>query len=501
MTTERPRLRWRPLLAAAALLALPWLQGCSTNPATGRDNLTFVSQEDERRLGEEAHPEVLEEFGGEYQNPEIQAYVNSIGQLLARSSEMPDLDWHFTVIDSDIINAFALPGGYIYISRGLMALADDEAQLASVLGHEIGHVTARHYATRQTQAIGAQVGVALLSILTGATAGGEAAQSVGQLGSMAAQGYLASYSRGQELESDTLGIRYLGRTGYDTAASAEFLGKLETSKNLLARLRNETPRGFSYLDTHPPTQERVEEARAQIERPPEAGAGRARDVFFDKLDGMIYGDSPSQGLRKGRVFAHPELRFRFEVPEDFYMLNFPSQVIATGPDDAALAFTSDSEGWQGDMRAYLTRKWAANANLQDVEAIRIDGRPAATGWTRGRTNRGQVDVRVVAVRWQNGQIYRFQFMAPPQVMQRYERQFRETTYSLRALSQAEAGRLKPSRIRIHEVRSGETFESLAGRTPFDRLAADHLRVLNGYGPNQQPEAGDMIKLVVEEGQR
>jgi len=222
MTTRQPRWHWRPLAAAAVLLALPWLQGCTTNPATGRENLSLVSQEEERRLGEEAHPEILEEFGGEYKDASTQAYVRGIGQLLAQSSEMPDLDWHFTVLDSDIINAFALPGGYIYISRGLMALADDEAQLASVIGHEIGHVTARHYATRQTQSIGAQVGVALLSILTGVTAGGEAAQSVGQLGGVLAQGYLASYSRSQELESDGLGIRYLSRTGYDTAASASF---------------------------------------------------------------------------------------------------------------------------------------------------------------------------------------------------------------------------------------------------------------------------------------
>ncbi len=499
MTNQRNRFGLRTLAAAAALVALPWLQGCTTNPATGRDNLTFVSQEEERRLGAEAHPEVLEQFGGEYQNPAIQAYVRSIGQLLAKSSEMPNLDWHFTVIDSDIINAFALPGGYIYISRGLIALADNEAQLASVIGHEIGHVTARHYATRQSQAIGAQVGVALLSILTGAAAGGEAAQSVGQIGSVVAQGYLASYSRGQELESDSLGIRYLSRTGYDTGASADFLAKMEASKNLLAQLRNEAPRGYSYLDTHPPSAERVREATAQIRRPPPAGAGHARELFLGKLDGMIYGDSPSQGLRKGRVFAHPEMMFRFEVPEGFYMLNFPNQVVATGSDDAVLAFTGDAEGWQGDMRSYLTRKWGAKANLQNVEAITVNGRPGATGWTRGRTNSGTVDVRLVAVRWPNGQIYRFQFVAPPRTMQRYEQQFRETTYSLRSMTRAEAAGLRPDRIRIHTARSGETFESLARRTPFDRLAADHLRVLNGYGPGEQPRRGDLIKLVVEGG--
>ena len=500
MTQRQPRWRWRPLAAAALLLGLPWLHGCSTNPATGEENLTFVSQAEERRLGEEAHPQILEQFGGEYQDQDVQAYVNGIGQLLAKSSELPNLDWKFTVLDSDIVNAFALPGGYIYISRGLMELADDEAQLASVIGHEIGHVTARHYATRQSRAVGAQVGVTLLSILTGVAAGGEAAQTVGQLGGVAAQGYLASYSRSQELQSDSLGIRYLSRTGYDTAAAAEFLAKLETSKNLLARLRDETPRGYSYMDTHPPTQERVQEANAQIQRPPPPGAGRARDLFLGKLEGMIYGDSPSQGFRKGRVFAHPELRFRFEVPEGFYLLNFPNQVAATGPDDSAIIFSNDGEGWQGDMRSYLTRKWAAKVNLQNVEAISIDGRPAATGWTRGQTrNGGTVDLRLVAVRWHDGQIYRFQFVAPPQVMQRYERQFRETTYSLRALSRSEAAALKPNRIRIHTVQRGETFESLARRTPFEKLAAEHLRVLNGYGSGQQPSPGDRIKLVVEGG--
>jgi len=498
VTTHRPsKRRWQALALAAAVTALPWLQGCTTNPATGEQNLSFVSQEEERRLGAEAHPKILQQFGGEYKDPEIQAYVRSIGQLLARSSELPNEQWTFTVIDSDIINAFAVPGGYIYISRGLIALADDEAQLASVIGHEIGHVTARHYATRHSQTVGAQVGVALLSVLTGVTVGGDAARAVGQLGGTLAQGYLASYSRGQELESDSLGIRYLGRTGYDTAASAEFLAKMEESKNLLARLKNEAPRGYSYLDTHPPSPERVREASAQIRRPPPAGAGRARELFLQKLDGIVYGDSPEQGFRKGRVFAHPGLRLRFEVPEGFFLLNFPDKVVGDGPDGALILFDHEERRWSGDLPSYLTRQWGAKLRLRDVEAIRIDGRPAATAWTRGRNNSGTVDLRLVAVRWDDGRIYRFQFIAPPQAMQRHSRSFRETTYSLRSLSAAEAARLVPNRIAIHKVRAGETFERLARRTPFERLAADHLRVLNGYRPGEQPRAGDLIKLVVD----
>ncbi|MCA8928402.1 MAG: M48 family metalloprotease [Alphaproteobacteria bacterium] len=496
MTRPKTGARWRLLALAGALVALPWLQGCTTNPATGRDNLTFVSQDEERRLGAEAHPKILQQFGGPYDDPKLQAYVNGIGQLLASSSELPKEKWTFTVLDSDIINAFALPGGYIYISRGLVALADDEAQLASVIGHEIGHDTARHFANRQTQAIGAQIGVAVLSVLTAATVGGDAAGMVGQLGGTAAQGYLASYSRGQELESDSLGIRYMARTGYDTAASAEFLGKLETSKALLARLKDEAPRGYSYLDTHPPSAERVREATAQIHRPPPPGAGRDRNLFLQKLDGMIYGDSPAQGFRKGRVFAHPRLRLRFEVPEGFYLLNFPDKVVGDGPDDAYVIFDHDAKRWSGDMPSYLTRQWGAKVRLRDVEAIRVNGRSAATGWTRGTSNGRQVDLRLVAVRWNDGQIYRFRFLAPTQVMARYNRGFRETTYSLRSLSAAEAARLKPDRIRIHTVRRGETFEGLARQTPFTRLAAEHLRVLNGYAPGQQPQAGVRIKLVV-----
>ena len=167
------RARWRPYAVGLALLAAPWLQGCSTNPATGESNLTFVGQDDERRLGAQNHPKILAQFGGEYKDPTVQAYVRGIGQLLASSSELPNQQWTFTVLDSDIINAFAVPGGYVYISRGLLALADDEAQLASVLGHEIGHVTGRHYASRHGKAVSAQIGVAVLSVLAGVAGGGQ----------------------------------------------------------------------------------------------------------------------------------------------------------------------------------------------------------------------------------------------------------------------------------------------------------------------------------------
>ena len=289
----------------------------------------------------------------------------------------------------------------------------------------------------------------------------------------------------------------MSRTGYDTAASAEFLAKLETSKELLARLKNETPKGYSYLDTHPPSQERVVKATAQIKRPPPPGAGRDRELFLQKLDGMVYGDSPEQGFRRGRTFAHPKLRFQFEVPEGFFLLNMPDKVVGDGPDGSLIIFSNDPRGWDGDMRRYLTQRWAAKANLQDVESIRIGNRPAATGWTRGRSGNAQVDLRLVAVRWDDGRIYRFQFVAPSQSMQRFERDFRETTYSLRSLSRREAAQLKPYRIDIYRVRSGDTFESLARRTPLERLAADHLRVLNGYGPGEQPRRGELIKLVVE----
>jgi predicted Zn-dependent protease len=215
------------LLVAGGLVAALALAGCAQSPATGRNIFTGgLSPEDEVKLGREQHPEIVREFGGEYDDPQLRAYVESLGRLLAQTSELPNLDWHFTVLDTPVVNAFALPGGYVYVTRGLLALADNEAELAGVLAHEIGHVTARHSAERYGQsvlgsaaALGGSAAALGVGVLLGSQAAAEATSGAAQLA-------VLSYSRDQEFEADTLGVRYLARTGHDPEAMATFLRRL-----------------------------------------------------------------------------------------------------------------------------------------------------------------------------------------------------------------------------------------------------------------------------------
>jgi len=217
-------------LAAVLLLLLHTLAACATAPATGRSFFTAgMSQEDEAKLGAKQHKEIVKEFGGAYQDPALGRYVSSLGTLLARTSELPDLKFTFTVLDSPIVNAFALPGGYVYVTRGLLALAENEAEVAGVLSHEIGHVTARHAAERYGQAMAAKLATAGLGILFGS---GPEVQAANTLSALA----LSSWSRDQEFEADTLGVRYLTRGGFDPGAMASFLAKLQANSRLQAKL-------------------------------------------------------------------------------------------------------------------------------------------------------------------------------------------------------------------------------------------------------------------------
>jgi predicted Zn-dependent protease len=486
----------RRLVAVALLsICLPWLQTCTTNPATGASEFTpFMSPEDEVKVGVEQHRQILAEFGGAYEDRRIQAYVNDLGQRLAAQSELPDLKWTFTVLDSDIVNAFALPGGFVYVSRGLLALADTEDQLAGVLGHEIGHVTARHAANRYSAAAGTSILVTSAAILSDIFLGGGTGQLIGQAGGIAAQGFLASYSRSQELQADELGIRYLARTDYDTESMADFLAKMEDEASLLAKLQNDAPRGFSYLDTHPPTEERVAEARQLAAATPGSQKPGTRQAFFQKIDGLIYGDSPEQGFRKGREFLHPGLRIAFQVPQGFFLLNSPQKLIARGPDGTAIVFDAAPQGFSGGPSQYLTQ-WTSGARLQGREDFTTHGLPGATGYAQARTNSGTALLRLAAIAWPDGRIYRFQFLAPASKANQYDPEFKQVLQSFRQLSTKEAAALRPDRIHPYRVRSGDTVSSLARRLPFDKLAEERLQVLNGLNSGTSLAPGTWIKMV------
>lgn len=498
----RPSFRkWLMALALASAAALS--AGCAQNAATGRSQFVTLSPEDEIRIGREEHPKVLEAFGGAYDNPRLAAYVQRIGAGLAAKSELPDLPFIFTVLNSDIYNAFALPGGYIYITRGLLALMGSEAELASVLGHEIGHVTARHTAERLARANAANIGTAILSvgvaILTGS---GDAGQLAGQATGALAGTVLASYSREQEFEADTLGVRYMALLGYDPEEAADMLAKLGEGTRLEMRVAGRSPDEadrFSILQTHPRTADRV---RAALDAARRAGLQTVADPrqnvaeYYAAIDGMAWGGDAKSGFVKGRRYVHPTLRFRFEAPEGFRLMNGEDAVRAIGPNGAQIVLDA-RRGRSADPADFLVREWAQGARLAGVERIQVNGLAAATGVTRVQGNGGPVDARLVAIRHPDGAFYRLLFLSPAQATARFNEAFRRATYSFAVLTAQEAQE-GPLRLRIVRAASGDTDETLARRMATgDGFERDRFRLINDLRPGQNVVAGRPYKIVAE----
>lgn len=491
-------INWRGLAAlrtAAAVFCIALggslLTGCQVNPATGEQVFTGLSSTSEEiGLGRQYHPKITKEFGGAYKYRDLGKYVASLGALLARTVERRDLTYTFTLLNSDVVNAFAVPGGYIYITRGLMALADNEAELAGVLAHELGHITALHHARRQGQGLLASV------LVTGAAALG--GQSAGQAGQLAAVGFLQSHSRENEREADRLGIRYMSRAGFDPRAMTSFLNKLRDHSRLQSVLRGESPDKvdqFNYLATHPAPAERVSLAGALAAKTPVRNPMLARDIYLRKIDGMLYGDDPEQGFIQGRVFAHPKQKFRFEVPPEFNLFNSSQAVIAFGPQKSRIIFDMARKPSDGPLSYYLQSVWAKGRRLANVENITINGLKAATGTTELRTSDGVMDVRLLAIRRDLQTIYRFMFATPPSQSARLATGLQRTTYSFRLLTDHEAQALRPMNLKVRTVRRGDSVASLARHMPYPAQQIERFRVLNGLGKNDRLRSGQKVKIV------
>ncbi len=489
---------WKSIAAWLPIAALALTAACTTvtNPATGESELTTVTPAQERAIGAQEHPKVVAEFGGEYGDAELKQYVNSIGQSLAQNAELPADTFTFTLLDSPVVNAFALPGGYVYVTRGLLTLLSDEAELAGVMGHEIGHVTARHGARRQTRGTIANILATGVGILTGN-------RQVAQLGQVAAQGFLASYSRDNEREADQLGVRYLGRTGYDTMGMAHSLEAIGRHSDLLAKVSGQEAQGFNFFQTHPQTPERVANT-VQLAKtgPTVQNPVVGRDRYLSAISGMVYGDSPAQGFARGTRFVHPNLRFAFQVPDGFKLDNLPDAVLAAGPDGTRVAFDRETDrnavAQYSDMASYISRKWARGARGGELRTTRIGGFPAATATVFMTAQNGQqFEAKIAAIRFSETQIFRFLLAAPTQVAGRYARMFEDTIYSFRALTEAEAAEFKPLRVFAYTVRPGDTVSGLARQMNIDGFDEERFRTINALGPDEGLQAGQRIKVIRE----
>lgn len=483
------KLSRRHFLSGTAAVCGSALCGCAQNPA-GRSALTgFTSVQDDIAQGKQAHPELLKAFGGAYEDKRMQRYVDDIGKRLAARSEMPDLPYTFTVANSPIVNAFALPGGPVTVTRGLMALCDSEAELAGVIGHEIGHVTARHSAERQGQNVLASLGLAVLGIATGSN-------ELAQLASYGAQAFLMNYSREQELEADTLGARYLDRANYDVTAMAHFLQSLGDQSRLEARALGMEDQidQFNMMASHPRTVDRVQTAIAAAEAVRQENPEIHRDEYLDIIDGMLFGDDPEQGIVFGNRFVHPGLRFEFSVPDGFRMVNSQANVTARDANGAAIVFDM-GKTQLADMRRYIATQWVPKARLSGLETLEVNGMPAATGATRGTVSGQAMDVRFLAIAGQGNGVYRFLFATPPARTAGLSEALRRTTYSFRRLTPAEAAKVEPLRLRIVRPEGGATIASLAKGLPYGKYNADWFRVLNGLDADQRPQSLGRVKVV------
>ncbi|MDE3155535.1 MAG: M48 family metalloprotease [Acidobacteriota bacterium] len=486
---RRAGLRLLIPVVLALLGSLP-ATGCATNPATGQRQFSLMSEEQEIQIGQQNDVEVRKAMGV-YDDPALQQYVERIGMQLARVSERPGLPWHFTVLDVPAVNAFALPGGFIYITRGILPYLDSEAQLAGVLGHEIGHVTARHAAQQYTRSAGTQLGLVLGSIFVPQTRPfvDAASSALGLL--------FLKYSRDDELQADQLGVRYASRAGWDPTGVPELL-------TTLGRIQDATDdRGVpNWLQTHPQPADRVQKVHGVVQDVEQANPGRRwtvdRSPYLQRVDGIVYGDNPKEGIVRGSAFLHPALRFTVRFPDGWPVQNGTQQVVAKAPDaDRYVFLQAVDRAGAGDLDAIAARSMRG-AGFREVDgaATTINGLPAYLGTYNGSLqNFGTTRMRAAYVR--NGDaVYLLAGFAAPDAFAASIETFDRSIHSFERLTAEEAARIQPNRIRLYTVRPGDSWASIAGGPGAGIVPPSTLAIMNDHAAADEPRAGEQIKIVV-----
>jgi predicted Zn-dependent protease len=483
------------LLVAAMSL---WPLAVGSSPASGKKDFTpFMSSKKEKQIGATEHPKILQEYGGAYKDDNKSGYVALVGGRMASNSELANEPFNFTLLNSRVNNAFALPGGYVYITRQLMSLMNDEAQLASVLGHEVGHVTDRHSAKRYNTSILTSIGALLVGVATGS---GDLANLASQFG----QSRVTAYSRKQEFKADELGIRYISKAGYDAYAAADMLAALGAQTALDARLLGKGAEQVpSMTSTHPLTQDRVTKATALAQQ---AGAQplalpRNRDAFLAAIDGMVVEDTVDQGFIHGSKFTHAKLMFTFTVPQGYALDNGDAAVTAQGPQGSGVQFSGGALAAGESLSNYVARVWQAVAGktgqqIGTPQVTSINGMETAIASTRVQQQNGmQLDVSIVAYRFADASAYHFLIITPAQLTAQVDGGLRTMINSFRKISAGEAAQLKERRIEIVTVQPGDTMERLASRMAYSDAALDRFMIINSLRQGDQLKPGMKVKLI------
>ncbi|MEW5925879.1 MAG: M48 family metalloprotease [Gemmatimonadota bacterium] len=479
-----PTPRWpRTLLLLAALPATA-LAGCATNPVTGQRQLSLVSQSQEIQIGQQAAQEAAQSIGL-VEDQALQDYVQRIGAGLAARSERPDLPWTFRVVDDPTPNAFALPGGYIFVTRGLLGIVNSEAELASVLGHEIGHVTARHSVTQISRAQLAQIGLGVGSILFPG-----AAQQLGGLASGGLQLLFLSYGRDAERQADDLGFRYARGQGYDVREMADVFRALER----VGEQEGRSPLP-SWLATHPAPAERIRAVEARLDTAAlPAGLAARRAEYLQRIDGLVYGENPRSGYFRDGVFLHPELRFRIAFPQGWATQNLPQAVTAVSPRQDAVMQLTLAEG-VATPEAAAQRFFAQGVQQGQTGRETINGLPGVVGYFRAQTQQGVVEGVAGWVSY-GGRVYQVIAYTGAGGLGAYDRVFRQTLGSFAQLTDPQALAVQPNRLRVVRVDRRMTLAEFNQRFP-SAIPLPELAIVNGVADaGAVLEAGTQAKRVV-----
>ena len=489
------RLRLPAARLLAALLLATVAAACARNPVTGSRELVFMSQSQEADLGRQADAQIRSELGV-YDDAALQEYIASIGNELAAVSHRPDLTWRFTVIDSPVVNAFAVPGGYVYLTRGLLAYLNDEAELAGVLGHEIGHVTARHSVQAYSRAAGAQMGLLLGQIFVPAMRPRYGAPGVGDAAGQGLGLLFLKFGRDDERQADRLGAEYAVASGWDPHGVGDML-------TTLGRIADTTDRRGTpnWLATHPEPADRVAGIAGTVQEllanTPDLSALRVdRAGYLARMEGIVYGDNPEQGVVRGREFLHPALRFGLEFPAGWEVHNGAEMVAAREPGQDRYMLLRIAEETGYDLQRTAERGMAGTGFVEaQGTTSTINGLDAYVGtYTRDVPGAGPMIARVAFIR-SGSSVYLFGAFADAAGYRLIEREVHDSIHSFRRLSRDEADRIRPNRVALHRVENGDTWQRIAQRVGAEIVPAATLAIMNGFPVNEQPLPGDVVKVV------
>ncbi len=479
---KRHRLRYA-LFIGIGLLIIALAQSCAVNPVTGRREFMLYSEQDEIALGKETHPQIVQQFGI-YQDAETDAYVRRVGEALTPHTHRPHLEYHFAVLDSPVVNAFAVPGGYIYVTRGIMAMMNSEAELAVVLGHELGHVSARHSMRRLSNVMLAQIGLAAGSAISKTFADFAGLASVGL------QLLFLQYSRDDEREADQLGVEYSRAGLYNPAKMIDFFGSLEKMGDLSG---GHSLPGF--LSTHPLTSERIENTREMIQESDQSLKVQG-GAYLKRIEGMVYGNDPRQGYVEGNAFYHPTLRFSYRFPEKWAVQNLPSQVSMVAPEeDAAIILQAEKSSESLSNYAAGRAQKLEGAELRDERAATVNRLNVLQQvWDYEDENNGQLRLQLTYIQY-GSYIYSFTALSRREDFAKYQTDFSSTAGSFRTLTDNKYLNRQPKRLRLVSADGRSSIREIFQNQGIPEELWPQFAVMNALELDQKPERGRQIKVI------